>query len=100
MSKKLYLALFLWGPPTLYAYKTGEIPSLFICLWDSMDLCFLFCYLFLPVCLSFLGPHPKYMEVPRLQVKLELQLLAEATQIQALSVTYTTAQGNARSLTH
>ena len=44
------------------------------------------------------------MEVPRLGTELELQLLAytktTATQIQAASVTYTTAQGNAGSLTH
>ena len=46
---------------------------------------------FLFVCLfvCFLGPHPWHMEVPRLGVQLELQLLA-----------YTTAHGNARSLTH
>ena len=37
----------------------------------------------------FLGPHPQLMEVPRLGVKSELQLLA-----------YTTAHSNARSLTH
>ena len=38
--------------------------------------CFLFVCLF--VCL-FLGPHLQYMEVPRLGIKLELQLLAYAT---------------------
>ena len=37
----------------------------------------------------FLGPHPQQMEVPRLGVQSELQWLA-----------YTTAHGNARSLTH
>ena len=37
----------------------------------------------------FLGLYPRHMEVPRLEVKSELQLLA-----------YTTAQGNVRSLTH
>ena len=42
------------------------------------------------------------MEVPRLEVELELQLLAwaTATQLQAMSETYTTAPGNAGSLTH
>ena len=44
------------------------------------------------------------MEVPRLRVQLELQLLAYTTAIatwdQSCSVTYTTAHGNARSLTH
>jgi len=41
------------------------------------------------VCVCFLGPHPQHIEVPRLGVKLELQLPA-----------YTTAHGNAGSLTH
>ena len=41
------------------------------------------------VLFCFLGPHPRHMEVPRIGVELELQLLA-----------YTTAQGNAGSLTH
>ena len=44
------------------------------------------------------------MEVPRLGVESELQLPAYATAIATpdpnWSVTYTTAQGNARSLTH
>ena len=44
------------------------------------------------------------MEFPRLGVSLELQLAdyttATACQIQATSATYTTAHGNARSLTH
>ena len=52
----------------------------------------------------FLGPHSWHMEVPRLRVESELQLpaytTATATQIWAASVTYTTAQGNAGSLTH
>ena len=51
-----------------------------------------------------LGPHLWHMEVPRLRVKLELQLLAlpqpQPHRIWAASVTYTTAHGNARSLTH
>ena len=50
--------------------------------WNS------FAYSFF-VCVCFLGPHPWHMEVPRLGVKLELQLPA-----------YTTAHGNAGSLTH
>ena len=61
----------------------------------------LFFYFF---CLSvFLGPHPRHIEVPRLEVKSELQLPAYATAtaiwIQAVSATYTTAHGNAGSLT-
>ena len=51
----------------------------------------------------FLGLHPQAMKVPRLGVKSELQLPAYTTQqlgIQAESATYTTAHGNAGSLTH
>ena len=56
----------------------------------------------------FLGPHPWHMEVPRLEVELDLWLLAYATATEtpdlscvwAVSVTYTTACGNTRSLTH
>ena len=44
------------------------------------------------------------MEIPKLGVESEVQLpaiaTATATQIQAVSVTYTTAHGNAGSLTH
>ena len=40
----------------------------------------LFCFLgFCLFVFCFLGPHPWYMEVPRLGVKLELQLPASAT---------------------
>ena len=54
----------------------------------------------------FLGPHPLHMEAPRLGVESELQLPAYTTAtatvlgIRATSATYTTAPGNARSLTH
>ena len=59
----------------------------------------------LKIFFCFLGPHPRHMEVPRLGVESELQLPASITQpqqrrIQALSVTYTIAHGNAGSLTH
>ena len=51
-----------------------------------------------------LGPHPWHMEVPRLVVKLELQLESMSQPqehwIQAASATYTAAFSNARSLTH
>ena len=58
-----------------------SLPSQKIVLWSLPgDISFLF---------FFLGPHPWHMEVPRLWVKLELQLQA-----------YTTAHGNAGSLTH
>ena len=53
----------------------------------------------------FLGPCMQHMEIPRLGVELDLQLLAytTATATQApscTSVTYTTARGNTRYLTH
>ena len=55
-----------------------------------------------------LGLRLWHMEVPRLGVKLELQLLTYTTApaiamlggIRDVSATYTTAHGNARSLTH
>ena len=52
----------------------------------------------------FSGSDLQHMEVSKLGVSLELQLAdyttATACQIQATSATYTTAHGNARSLTH
>ena len=52
----------------------------------------------------FFGLHWQHMGVPRRGVKSELQLLAYATAtatgIRAAPATYTTAHGNARSLTH
>ena len=48
----------------------------------------------------FLGLHLRHMEVSRLGVKLELQLLAYATATATWDPTYTTAHGNAGSLTH
>ena len=45
------------------------------------------------------GPHLQHTEVPRLGVNWSCTI-ATATVIRALSVTYTAAQGNARSLTH
>ena len=54
--------------------------------------------------LFYLGPHLRHMEVPRLGVELELysQPIPQPQQdgIQATSATYTTAHGNARSLTY
>ena len=53
---------------------------------------------------GYLGLHSQHVEVPRLGVKSELQLLAYTTPqqlgIQASSVTYTTAHGNSRFVTH
>ena len=60
----------------------------------------LFIYLFI----VFLGLHLQHVEVTRLEVESELQLLAYARATamsdRAASVTYTIAHGNARSLTH
>ena len=58
-----------------------------------MGFCFVFVFVLFFV---FVGMHLWHMEVPRLGVKLELQLPAytTATQIQATSVTYTTAHRN------
>ena len=55
---------------------------------------------FLGFLLFFSGLHFGHMEVPRLGVKSELQLLAYTTTIGAMSATYTTAHCNAGSLTH
>ena len=60
---------------------------------------------FLFIYLSFLGPHPWHMEVPKLGSKSEsysCQLIPQPQQRQiwASSVTYTAANGNAGSLTH
>ena len=52
-----------------------------------------FSYLFF-----FLWPHPRHMKVPWLQLKPMLK--PEQHQISATSVTYTTAGGNAKCLTH
>ena len=48
----------------------------------------------------FLGPHLQHMEIPRLGVESELQLRLQPLQIQATSVTYSTAYGNTGSLNH
>ena len=52
----------------------------------------------------FLGRHVWHMEVPRLGVESELQLLAftmaQKRQIRAASATYATVHGSGRSLTH
>ena len=59
-------------------------------------------FLFFVFVFVFLGLHPQYMEVPRLGVQSEQQLLAytTATATSDLSGVCTTAQGNTRSLTH
>ena len=89
--------------------KAGDLPKLGVFNWKQFclpgypwqglttDLC-LFVFFFF-----FLGPYQWHMEVPRIGVKSELQLLActTATAIPDLtSFTYTTAHGNAGSPTH
>ena len=64
---------------------------------------FLFCFIYL-FSFVFLGPHPRHMEVPRLGVQSELQLMAYATATATPDpshiCTYTTAHSNAGFLTH
>ena len=60
--------------------------------------------IFFLVFLPFLGPLPWHMEIPRLEVELELHLpvMPEPQQLRiwAASATFTTAHGNAGFLTH
>ena len=71
--------------------------SYFLLIWDIM-------LIDLSIYLCFLRLYPRHMEVLRVGVELELQppayATATATQDPATSATCTTAQGNARSLTH
>ena len=48
----------------------------------------------------FLTPHPRHMEVPRLGVEFELTPQPQQLQIRVAPATYTTAHGQAGSLTH
>jgi len=69
----------------------------------SPELCnLLLLFIFILFCV--LGPHPQHEEGPRLGVESELWLLAytTVTAVRDLSrvCTYTTAHGNAGSLTH
>ena len=69
--------------------------------WATMGTPVFWGFFCLFVCFYFLGPHLWPMEVPRLGVKLELQLpQPQQCGIQMESVTYTTAHSNAESLTH
>ena len=69
---------------------------------DTTDLVPQWEILFFSFC--FLRPHPRHMEISRLEVESESQLLATATAtatwIQTASTTYTTAHGNTGSWTH
>ena len=70
----------------------------------SLHLLYLLHNIYLFCLFVLLGPHSRHMEVPRLGVQWELQLLAYTTAIATLDpsriCTYTTAHGYARSLTH
>ena len=82
-----------WGGPDYYLIQRPRKEAFL-----AFELWFLLCFVF-----CFLGPNLLHMEVPRLGVKSELQLLATATArrdlSRASSATYATACGNARSLT-
>ena len=56
--------------------------------------------LFFFLSLVFLGLRPRHMGVPRLEVQLQPTSGPQQCKIQATSGTYTTAHGNAGSLTH
>ena len=88
----------LFDESKIYYYLTDRIGFLLhIVKVYSWHLYFLFYFFF------FLGPHPWHMEVPRLGVKVELQMPAYSTATTTpdliASVTYTTAHGNAASWT-
>ena len=78
-------------PPSLFCLCTLS-PLLVVCLYIYM-----FIYLFL-------GPHPQHVEVPSLGSNWSYRCWPtpqpQQCRIRATSVTYTTAHGNTRSLTH
>ena len=80
----------------------GRLPLLclfFCCISLADSLAFCLCYFFF--FFSFLGPHPRHMEVPRLWVQLELQLPAYVTATAMPDPSRnTTAHSNTISLTH
>ena len=62
-------------------------------------------YVYIHIFFCFLGPYSLSMEIPRLGVKFGavaagLHYSSQQHGIRAMSVTYTTAHGNAKSLTH
>ena len=74
-------------------------------LWHRLELSPWNCFFVVVVfAFGFLGLHLRHMEVLRLEVKLELQLppyvTATVMRDPAMSVTYSAACGNIRSLTH
>ena len=79
-----------WSDETLFTGVT--------CLTLCVCVCVCVCVCF------FLGLHPRHMEIPRLGVESELQLRPtpqpQQRRIRSPPVTYTTAHGNARTLTY
>ena len=67
---QLYISLFTWMKLRCYSYDQ-DIAIQWQVVWAiNQNTFFFFC---------FLGPHPRHMEVPRLRVESELQLLAYTT---------------------
>ena len=88
------LGLEIKSPAFQETHSQQQVRSL----GDYVPFFFFFCFF------CFSGLHSWHMEVPRLGVKSELQLLAYVTATamwdQSHILTYTTAHTNARSLTH
>ena len=84
---------------TIPRIRTDEYFCLFGWLIGLFFCFFVFCFLFF-----FLGSHSQHMEVSRLRIKSELQPWPmpqpQQRRIWTMSATYTTAHGNASSLTH
>ena len=90
LPQVFFWAIVFW----VTLFQLFSFVSFFLCKFRPVGSLYLLLLLFF-----FSGPHPQYMEVPSLGVKLELQLPA-CTTVTATSVTYTTVHGNTRSLTH
>ena len=72
--RKSFFFLFSFGVHSLRALWHRPKVDLEVSVSVSTPQCFLFLFLFFPFC--FLGPYSRHMEVPRLEVQLELQLPA------------------------
>ena len=69
--------LCYFSPTFRHSSKPASSPPVKSAAWKLLDLLFIFCPFFF--FLSLLGPHPQHMEVFRLGVESELQLLAYTT---------------------
>ena len=76
-----YMLYILYHNLNFLKYKKGgkHICDPFNCLQNISMHCFLFLFIYIFICCFFLELHPQHMEVFRLGVKSELQLLANAT---------------------